>query len=86
MILKLQVGEVIRIKQSIEHEQKSYSWKTGYYRLTRIGAMMSNGVVNPKLASYTFEKIRKDGSTYTTPSWFGYDAQTFDSMNNWEKV
>ena len=85
MSSKLQVGDIIRIKKSIEHEQKSYSWKTGYYQLIRIGNMMSNGVTNPKMASYTFEKIRKDGSVYATPKWFGYDARAFDKMDIWEK-
>ena len=84
MNTKLQVGDVIRIKKSIDHEQKSYTWKTGYYRVARIGNMMNNGAIDPKLASYTFQKLRRDGTAY--PGWLGYDVQVFDSMDNWEKL
>ena len=86
MLFKLQAGDVIRIKKGIDHEIKSCAWKTGYYRLTRIGNMMNKGELDPRLLSYTFEKIRKDGTAYTSLHWVGYSAQEFDKMDNWEKV
>jgi hypothetical protein len=46
--------------------------------------MMKNGIVDPKLASYTFQKIRRDGTAYS--GYVGYDVGAFDSMDNWEKV
>jgi hypothetical protein len=84
MNTKLKVGDVVRITKSIDAEQKSHVWKTGYYRVTGIGNMMKNGIVDPKLASYTFQKIRRDGTAYS--GYVGYDVGAFDSMDNWEKV
>lgn len=85
-MFKLKVGDVCKLKEVIPGIYKKDDWKTGLYRVTRIGAIMCYGNDrNPRYQSYNFEKIKKDGTVYKNFS-NGYQCQAWDKMIDEGKV
>jgi hypothetical protein len=87
MNFKLKVGDVCKLNEVIPGIHKCNDWKTGLYRVKRIGASMcyGNDREDPRIQSYQFEKIKKDGTVYKS-FYNGYRCQAWDKMIDEGKV
>lgn len=86
-MFKLKVGDVVRLNETIPGIHKCDDWKTGLYRVRWMGALMCYGKnkEDPRYHSYSFEKIKKDGTVYKSFS-NGYRCQAWDKMIDEGKV
>lgn len=78
-MFKLQIGDVCKLKEVIPGMFKSGDWKTGLYRVRSIHSMWTSpkDLGDPKTKSYTFDKIKKDGTRYKSFS-NGYNCLAWD--------
>ena len=84
---KLQVGSVVKLKETIPGIHKCDDWKTGLYRVKNILALgcVGKDKEDPRRQSYNFEKIKKDGTVYKSFN-NGYRCQAWDSKIDEGKV
>ena len=81
-MFKLQVGDTCRLNEILESIYRKDDWKTGLYRVRRVsygvGTLLSCRD-DPEWQSYTFEKIKKDGTVYRH-FLNGYNCLAWDKM------
>ena len=84
---KLQVGSVVKLKETISSIYKKDEWKTGLYRVEYILAPFCYGAdkLKPQSQSYFFKKIKKDGTVYKSFS-NGYRCMTWDKWIDEGKI
>ena len=82
MMFKLDVGSLVKLNEVIKTSTRSNDWKTGFYRVVKIHAPFAyteKDRKDPRRQSYSFEKIKKDGTVYKNFS-SGYNCLDFDRM------
>jgi hypothetical protein len=84
---KLQVGSVVKLKETIPSIYKCDDWKTGLYRVERIQALFCYGAdkLKPQTQSYMFKKIKKDGTVYKSFN-NGYRCMAWDKWIDEGKI
>jgi hypothetical protein len=84
---KLQVGSVVKLKETIPGIHKCDDWKTGLYRVERIHAPFCYGAdkLKPQCQSYVFKKVKKDGTVYKSFN-NGYRCMAWDNKIDEGKV
>lgn len=84
---KLQVGSVVKLKETIPSIYKKDEWKTGLYRVEYILAPFCTGAdkLKPQRQSYFFKKIKKDGTVYKSFN-NGYSCMKWDQWIDEGKI
>lgn len=87
MTFKLKVGDVCKLNEVIPGIYKKDDWKTGLYRVKMIWAPFcyGNDKNDPRRQSYSFEKIKKDGTAYKSFG-NGYRCHAWDKFIDEGKV
>ena len=80
---RLKVGDVVKLTKTISGIYKCDDWKSGFYRVNSIGPGVGSYESDkhlPRVQVYRFEKIKKDGTKYTTFRYYGYNCIAFDKI------
>jgi len=80
-MFQLQIGDVVKLNETIVSCYACDNWKTGLYKVTGIWA--SYGVtgrdrIDSRCQSYDFVKVKKDGTPYKKS--YGYNALAFNAL------
>lgn len=86
-MFKLQVGSICKLNEIIPGLHKKDDWKTGLYRVKSVRSFMVSrcDANKPQMQSYSFEKIKKDGTVYKN-FINGYNCLAWDKFIDDGKV
>jgi hypothetical protein len=76
----LKVGQIVNLHVRIKGDRPYDDWTLGYYKVISIGLGLGSSQSykdDARFYSYTFEKVRKDGSK-VSGKFYGWNCQSFD--------